>query len=141
MTYIPKFRIWHKIDKKMFKVEELDFGPNGAEEVGFLDIISKYPKPQIYRYSSINECELMQSTGLFSKSGVEIFEGDVLTYDYVGGIDTYVIERNREDNQLCSTSLYIGDFYSDNLNKFILLTSIIRGNIYENPKLLRGNND
>lgn len=80
--------------------------------------------------------ELMQYTGLKDKIGKEIYEGDVLRdteepahfqikwVDEFAGFDFYRIEDGD----------YMSNFYD---LKDLAITSIVIGNIYENPELVK----
>jgi hypothetical protein len=120
-----KFRVWDKKLKLLGNASYIDFDS----------------KKMIYRngfvncYVNFEDVEIMQSTGLFDKNGVEIFEGAILTdegnfendyWDYAtiefDKTDyTYYIHWKREE--VCEN---ITDCYK----------YTVTGNIYENKELL-----
>ena len=125
-----KFRAWDKANKEMLKIEVLDFF---FKEIRVL-------KNNGSRFSmKFENVEIMQSTGLKDKNGVEIFEGDIVVCKFyfagVGYFDTgerEVIVRNKpvlwEDGKfLCS------GFDLSEMNECIKVI----GNIYKNKELLR----
>ena len=67
-----KFRIWDIENKKMLKVQELDFEPTFYG--GRIAI-----RPDQYNdYFDTEDMILMQYTGLHDKNGQEIYEGDIV---------------------------------------------------------------
>ncbi|HEM9623148.1 TPA: hypothetical protein U3L59_001029 [Streptococcus agalactiae] len=66
---IPKFRAWSKKFERMYDVTIIDF-ENG--DVGLKD------EHGGVAIGDIKQLILMQSTGMFDKNGVEIFDGDIV---------------------------------------------------------------
>lgn len=127
---IPKFRAWIKDVKRMVDVE-------------FLDLSHKMLIGKDWEYGmtesiKFDEVALMQSTGLFDKNGVEIFEGDIIEWWYSEG--EFISQKGKfeviwENGAFCpgensDETLYIflegceDDWYS------------VIGNIYANPELV-----
>lgn len=121
-----KFRVWHRGLGRMMLIKNMWFQDGSVEELELNDAvmndyITAYP----------DEIELMQSTGLFDKKGVEIFEGDVLTSQ------NYPVKGVVEFR----TDLGLWVHYLKEYSYFEYLGNVagskeIIGNIYENPELL-----
>ena len=124
---IPNFRAWDKGTDLMNDVTVIDFE---NEEV--------YYNHWRYGHSeaiSFKDIELLQSTGLKDKNGVEIFEGDIISCE-IETIEKFII---------CEQCGCFG--IRDKVDGFISLNSInetlsinkefeIIGNIYKHPYLL-----
>ena len=86
---IPKFRV--------------AFKNNILGEVGSIDFVDETITIPVYdkadgeylgdNVCGLNQVTLMQSTGMFDKNSVEIFEGDVVSFSIDNGWD-YVVSKN-----------------------------------------------
>ncbi|MFD3015260.1 YopX family protein [Streptococcus agalactiae] len=116
---IPKFRAWSKKFKRMYEVTLVDY-ENG--DVGLKDDHGGVA------IGDIKQLILMQSTGMFDKNGVEIFEGDVVKLQYTITSDLELFEVRqfrggmwRIDNRRRGSDLWlrnedcevIGNIYKD----------------------------
>lgn len=111
MTKKIKFRIWDRNKKQMlYYPKNRTFTLN---DLYFADEDTRYV--------------FMQSTGLFDKKGVEIYEGDT-------------VKTNNDNIVKVSYSNYFGAFhfggFPTNQEEIQRLEIEIIGNIYQNPELL-----
>ena len=124
-----KLRAWDKATKKMYEVIKIDFY---NEKVGYL-FADPITQGEAIGYLKFSDIELMQSTGLKDKNGVEIYEGDILL-----GHCVYP-ECNVFEFKLIGEVYYSSrgtwDCYSYILGGFNEQVEVI-GNIYENADLL-----
>lgn len=138
---IPKFRVWDKDNKYMEYTDKnlvVCFSDEGADAVDHTTFSLSC--------TSMENFELMQSTGLKDITGDEIYEGDivkVLVHDiepkimkdkmYVGVVDykqgTFDIKNSENTYLGIIPQMYMSD---------IDCVFRILGNIYENPELLEG---
>ncbi|PJK24477.1 hypothetical protein CV769_15270 [Enterococcus mundtii] len=130
---IPKFRVWDKNNKCMHEVRSIWIGDD-------------FPLNSHVVYSLGNtvevifdDIELMQSTGLKDKNGVEIFDGDIVAVenhpfqrkeDRGVGIEiegNYVVGWDQHDLTWCAGSLLLA-----RLKPYVKVV----GNLYQNSELL-----
>lgn len=115
-----KFRAWDKVNKEMLKIDIIDFY---SEEIMVLEDDSTM---------KFSDVVLMQSTGLFDKNGVEIFDGDIVRNIHTGSVGRvnwcvhntgffYYVEKDKKD-------------YTVFRAKYNLE---VIGNVYENKELIQ----
>lgn len=124
-----KFRAWHKKDKRMYLVTGFAWHLENLVLVSVLKdrVVNQNPE----------DLEIMQFTGLTDKNGKEIYEGDIVSVNYVSG------ERQPEEVYWCSEGAgwflqrpeYSG--WGNKMQQNYVLTYEVVGNICENPELLK----
>ena len=134
-----KFRLWSKIDKKFIETDnpDLDFVINNN---GYL-----YSIEYCYGETCIlpqMDTEVLQFTGLKDRNGKEIYEGDILKYNfpYDGRLKHVSSVKFLETE----ASFGIKDRYENEIPLYRIAANNyfeIIGNIYENKNLLEGNNE
>lgn len=106
-----KFRAWDKENKKMYEVELI--GENVLKLAGA-------------EWENREGFEVMQYTGLKDKNGQEIYEGDIIKYEWDGKTRIDVIVFNAPM------------FTPSHAMRWSLYEDEVIGNIYEHPHLLQG---
>ncbi|OHS38790.1 hypothetical protein HMPREF3265_08765 [Staphylococcus sp. HMSC62B09] len=133
---IPKFRAWDLIDGRMrYDIGVIEF--NGIDKnvsaISFNYVLDDTGYGEVdnshSEYYDANCFELMQSTGLKDKNGVEIYEKDIVR-DIYG--DKYLIEWL--DGGFVLTEFYIGGYDHYNIDDSTEYEVI--GNVFEDKNLL-----
>jgi len=135
------FRAWHREKQMMCDVIAV-----GVMD-GWVDIM---PAPDSSWTTDLDDVELMQFTGLLDKNGVEIYEGDIVTFRSMSGFECSdedyrqhgTLERPREvkykNGEFAPREEYCeveDGFYSWRQFDFEVI-----GNIHQNPDLLKLSN-
>lgn len=121
-----KFRAWKKAGKELGRVGQITFELDGSvSHVLF--------KGEFLDFNvSINEIELMQSTGLKDKNGKEIFEGDIvkMAKDVYSEPTYYEVVRHHGGAYRLESKQHGCELWLRHTDCEIV------GNVYENPELL-----
>jgi len=137
-----KFRYYDSKNKIMWKVRSVDFSNRGfvqleSESDGkdfVYDCLRCGEEFKCYSpFKIIEISELMQYTGLKDKNGKEIYEGDILGTPDIVNVTVYWFEQGGRWN-----GKYHGKSKDCEINDTVSYASKVIGNIYENPKLLKG---
>ncbi|WP_438832321.1 YopX family protein [Streptococcus pluranimalium] len=135
----PKFRAWDIHEKKMITNEQIIIWNNNvyANDVGKL-------KPDRLMGWNIDDKYLMQSTGMFDKNGVSIFEGDIVKTTRFFGIadeasgfykELIGVVKQLEGTWAIDTGNNAVDLWSEIDENEVL------GNIHEKPDLMEAENE
>lgn len=136
---IPKFRAYSKEENEMYyphNDKNVDWTID--DETGF---IAPLVNLESGIWGMIDKYELMQSTGLKDKNGVEIFEGDIVLVNVSNGFDHLVnektvVQESEFHSGLVCKSLISGMEYRVFKHKKMDYEYEVIGNIYENSELL-----
>lgn len=139
-----KFRAWSKLAKCMLIPDALDF-----ELASFRG--HRLQDPNLSGSGHLKNLILMQYTGLKDSTGKEIYEGDVVYFKYNAGhvVESFGVVRfgkylsayNKFEEAVYVQGFYISQCYKGNedYQHFDMFDNkyTIRGNIYENPELVK----
>ena len=124
-----KFRVWHKEKKIMGEVLGID--------ILHKEIFFSNEDVDCYEHVDFKNIELMQYTGLKDKNGKEIYEGDILFESF--GEKYYKVVF--ENGSFRAEFEGVFDEYSFDLIDVVAQGYEVVGNIYQNPELLKENNN
>lgn len=133
-----KFRLWSKICKKFIETNNpnLEFVINNN---GYLYSIENF-YGEIYVLPQM-DIEVLQFTGLRDRNGKEIYEGDILKYNFpYDGRLKHISPVTYLETQ---ASFGLKDIYGNEIPLYRITANNyfeVVGNIYENPELLEGKN-
>jgi uncharacterized phage protein (TIGR01671 family) len=122
-----KFRIWNS------KTSEWVHGP-GKEVNLFGEMILLGGFMKNIPLTDWDDCVILQFTGLKDSTGVEIYEGDILTWD--GPYDSQFSGNVIFNNQYCKFSCISVNRDSRPTYEILRCESRVIGNIFENKELI-----
>ena len=80
MNKTPKYRVWHKFEKRFVELIVIKIE---KEQIGYVD------KSGAYDIASFKYIVFQQFTGLYDKNKKPIYEGDRVRSSYTGNVDFY----------------------------------------------------
>lgn len=127
-----KFRAWDKKGKQMVNhIEKLLFTNDCLDTlVSAYDLEVKDGQNSGIYNRKFEHIELMQFTGLKDKNGKEIYEGDIIQYDFLPEGGDQRAEVVYEGRSFCLKNG--GNSYMPHQDRMEII-----GNIYKNPELLK----
>ena len=129
---IPKYRAWDKECMEMANVTDINYKGNWVVDEPHVVLDTRCD------LLPFDEVELMQSTGLKDKNGVEIFEGDIVkTIEVDSGVTFSTIKF--EEGSFCIDYKNLGTefeflYFADSHLEVV-------GNIWENSELLEDSDE
>ena len=124
---ISKFRAWDTTNKTMIYFDDYN-NPEIIDVLGFPALVFR-SNNRSRNIDNIGEVELMQSTGLLDKNGVEIFEGDFFKNHKETFLVVFIKER--------ACFFAINKNETDYINALNFSKQEIIGNKFTNPELLK----
>ena len=125
------FRVWDNVDKKFISLD--DYQKLGAVEIENDGTLTLSPRYRFLTSMMIMPTRfiLSQNTGLIDKNGRNVFEGDIVMFDYewTKPNETGIIQWNKDN-----ASFQIKGHIPSSSMKHLSQMKII-GNIYENQEV------
>ncbi len=141
---LPNYRVWNKENKSMHQVGAICLTTHRVvldSECVYVQSMSEcgLPTEQLrYKWYPLSEFILMQSTGLIDKNGVEVFEGDVVEYSIYRAIVRFGFQYVSSRFKIFYPEYLPADGEKEyKVWKDLGSSSIIIGNIHQNPELLK----
>lgn len=129
-----KFRAWDKLEKRMVRVNAIDFKNREFLEVECDDYVGIITCP---KGKFPEHFELMQYTGLHDKHGKEDWIGDIVKAE-VGGFTYYREIFQAESGAFCINLPTLGATGGEDAIMLITCEHENVGSVHENPELLKG---
>jgi uncharacterized phage protein (TIGR01671 family) len=123
MNKIPNYRVWHKIEKRFVDLRNIDFE---QDSIGY----DCQGEANYYDVAKFDEIVFQQFTGLKDSKCVDIYEGDIVSYELDGIVYTQTVGWGNNGWEMIDTRLYSTPLIT-NLPNFEVI-----GNIFENSELL-----
>ncbi|HEO6600953.1 hypothetical protein B7935_03170 [Streptococcus agalactiae] len=133
------FRVFNKKTKKMYSVDGFKSSERKIYRCSLADDEFRCGRLETFHFveDNLDDYILMQSTGMLDKTGVEIFDGDIVKLRYTISSDFELFKVNqfrggswRIDNRRRGSDLWLRNEDCE-----------VIGNIHENPELLESVNE
>lgn len=131
-----KFRIWDKSFKKFLEDDYESKNVIDRDGKLFMYVLSETFR-DLYFYKSLKNIEISEYTGLKDKNGKEIYEGDILKYNFP--YDRRLKHISPVTYLETQASFGIKDIYGNEIPLYRITANNyfeVVGNIYENKNLL-----